>query len=200
MNSEFLQRVLDDNPALKTLPQTMFEVLRVTRNEQSSTYELAEVILKDPALTATVLRIVNSPFYGAGREVSSVTQAVVAIGMRQVTALALSSSVYRMTDTWESSLDRVRFWRHSLEVAIASRMVAATAGYRHIEEAFVAGLLHDLGLLILERSFGPIFLGHFVLQRSQPLFQLFFRHFLIAVFFLCLHFFTPYFCEILITS
>jgi putative nucleotidyltransferase with HDIG domain len=73
--------------------------------------------------------------------------------MRQVTALALSSSVYNLTSDWNGAFDRLRFWRHSLEVAIAARMIAEQAGCSNAEDAFVAGLLHDLGLLILEKSF-----------------------------------------------
>ncbi|MBN2227591.1 MAG: HDOD domain-containing protein [candidate division Zixibacteria bacterium] len=152
MITQFVQDVLDDNPQLSSLPQTMVEVLRVARDEKASTRDLAEVLQHDPSMTAKVLRMVNSPYYGMMREIGSVRQAVQTIGMRQVMALALTSSVYRMTDNWNSCLDRVRFWRHSLEVAIAARMIAEKAGYRHSEEAFVAGLLHDLGLLILEHA------------------------------------------------
>ena len=152
MITQFVQQVLDDNPQLSSLPQTMVEVLRVARDENASACDLAEILQRDPAMTAKVLRMVNSPYYGMMREIGSVRQAVQTIGTRQVMALALTSSIYRMTDNWDSSLNRVRFWRHSLEVAIASRMIAEKAGYRHSEETFVAGLLHDIGLLILENA------------------------------------------------
>jgi len=136
-----------------SLPQTLVEVLRVIRDEKSSVDNLAGVLMKDPALTAKVLRIVNSSFYGAQREITTVSKAVVMLGMRQVTALALSTSIYNMTSGWETKISRLRFWRHSLEVAIAARMIAERIQYPHVEEAFVAGLLHDIGLLIVEKSF-----------------------------------------------
>lgn len=153
MDTELLRKILHDNRELSALPQTLAEVLRVARDDKSSTEQIARVLMRDQAMTANVLRIVNSPFYGVGRNIGSVTQAVMTIGIWQVTALALSTSVYQMTTNWRSSLDRVRFWRHSLEVAIASRMIADRIKYGRAEDAFVAGLLHDIGLLVLENSF-----------------------------------------------
>jgi len=153
MVNDVIRKVLDDGLKLYSLPQTLSEVLRVVSDESTGADDLAKVLMKDPAMTTRVLRVVNSPYYGVGRKVGTVSQAVVTIGMRQVTALALSTSVYSMTDRWHSSFDRVRFWRHSLEVAIAARALAEKIGQKRSEEMFVAGLLHDLGLLILERSF-----------------------------------------------
>ena len=151
--NDIINKILQDHKELLSLPQTLAEVLRVVKDETSSAQELADVLIRDPALTAKLLRIVNSPFYGLRREVNSMHQAVVTLGTRQVTAITLSSSVYNMTDRWHSAVDRIRFWRHSLEVAIASRLLAEKTGYNHIEEAFIAGLLHDIGILILEKSF-----------------------------------------------
>ena len=167
MDNQFLRQVLGENQELSSLPQTMIEVLRVARDEHSTAGELAEVILRDPALTSKILRIVNSPYFGAGRKIGSMTQAVVTMGMRQVTALALSWSVYRMARDWKSSIDQKRFWRHSLEVAIAARLIGEKTGYVNNEELFVAGLLHDIGLLILEKSFPEKFGRLWNLSRQE---------------------------------
>ncbi len=153
MDNDFIKKVLSDSTQLYSLPQTLVEVLRITKDETSSAADLAGVLIKDPAMTTKILRIVNSPFYGAGRQIGSMKQAVITLGLRQVTAVALSTSVYNMTNNWESIFDRVRFWRHSLEVAIAARTIAEKIGYRRLEEIFISGLLHDIGLLILENSF-----------------------------------------------
>jgi putative nucleotidyltransferase with HDIG domain len=150
---EIIDKILAEQTALLSLPQTLSEVLRVVRDESASAGQLADVLLRDPALTAKVLRIANSPFYGVSREISSMNQAVVTLGTRQVTTLALSSSIYNLTGSWQSSIDRVRFWRHSLEVAIAARMIAEKTGFHSAEEAFIGGLLHDLGLLPMEKAF-----------------------------------------------
>jgi len=75
------------------------------------------------------------------------------LGSKVITALALSSSVYDMTGDWETSVDRTRFWRHALCVAITSRKIAETVKIGYPEEAVICGLLHDIGVLILESSF-----------------------------------------------
>lgn len=153
MDTDLLRKILNDNRELSALPQTLAKVLEVARDEKSSAEQIARVLMRDQAMTANVLRIVNSPFYGVGRNISTVSQAVMTIGMWQVTALALSTSVYHLTENWRSSLDRVRFWRHSLEVAICARLIAKRIGYTKTEDAFVAGMLHDIGVLVLENSF-----------------------------------------------
>jgi putative nucleotidyltransferase with HDIG domain len=153
MNAIDLKRIFSEKQELLSLPQTLAEVLRIVRDDRSTADDLAEALMKDPALTARTLRVVNSAFYGGDRKIGSMTQAVTTLGLRQITALALSSSVYNLADKWQTNFDRIKFWRHSLEVAIASRMIAEQAGYTQIEEAFVAGLLHDIGLLILDHSF-----------------------------------------------
>lgn len=153
MDAEFYKKLIGDHKELSSLPQTLSEVIRITRDETSSANDLAEVIMKDPALTTKVLRVVNSPFFGVRKEITTLTQAVVTLGMRAVSALALSTSIYDMTGKWELSIDRVRFWRHSLQVAIGARIIAMKAGYPHPEEAFIVGLIHDIGILVLEKSF-----------------------------------------------
>ncbi|MCK4574237.1 MAG: HDOD domain-containing protein [candidate division Zixibacteria bacterium] len=152
-NGDIFEQILKDHHELSSLPQTLSEVIRVIKDETSSAQDLATVLSRDPALSVKVLRIVNSPFYGVTREVTTLTQAVVTIGTRAVSALALSTSVYDVAGKWNSTVDRLRFWRHSLEVAIACRMIAEAMRYPRPEEAFVCGLLHDIGLLVLEKSF-----------------------------------------------
>jgi len=151
--NDAIRKALDDSVKLYSLPQTLAEVLRIVSDETSGADDLAKVLLQDPAMTTRVLRVVNSPFYGMGRKIGTVSQAVVTLGMRQVTALTLSTSVYGMTANWQASFDRTRFWRHSLEVAIAARSIGEKAGRKNLEELFVSGLLHDIGLLIMEQSF-----------------------------------------------
>ncbi|MEA3297103.1 MAG: HDOD domain-containing protein [candidate division Zixibacteria bacterium] len=153
MSIDIFKQILQDHKELSSLPQTLAEVLRVTRDENSSAKELANVLLKDPAMTSKVLRVVNSAFYGAGHKITTMSQAVMTLGMRPITALALSTSIYDMTEKWQTTIDRKRFWRHSLEVALAARLIAERNDYERPEEVFVCGLLHDIGILVLENSF-----------------------------------------------
>jgi len=153
MSEERIFDLLKDCKELSSLPQILAEVIRVTDDEESTAGDIADVILKDPPLSARILRVVNSPYYGPVRGISTINQAVVTLGIRAVKALALSTSLYKLFDTGTQIVDRVRFWRHSLEVAIACREIANACSYKPSEEAFVAGLMHDIGILILEANF-----------------------------------------------
>src|SRR3989304_8564441 len=153
MTQEIFYKILNGHKELSSLPQVLMEVIRVSREQDSSANDIAAIIMKDPALTAKILRVVNSPFYGQIRKITTVNQSVVTRGMRTVTAVALSATIYDKMNKVDSSIDRKRFWRHSLEVAIASRMIADAVKYEPAEEAFVAGLLHEIGTLVLESSY-----------------------------------------------
>jgi len=153
MSEQYVFGLLKDCKELSSLPQVLAEIIRVADNENSSAGDIANVILRDPTLSARILRVVNSPYYGPVRGISTINQAVVTLGVRAVKALALSTSLYRLFDTERPIVDRVRFWRHSLETAIACREIARACTYRPEEEAFVAGLMHDIGILILEANF-----------------------------------------------
>lgn len=157
MAEENIFEILKDNREICSLPQVLAEVVRVSDDEASTASEIADVIMKDPALTARMLRISNSAYYGRGREVTTINQAVVTLGIRAVKAMALSSGIYGLFEIAQPVADRMRFWRHSLEVAIACREIAEICSYRPAEEAFIAGLLHDIGILVLESNFGDQF-------------------------------------------
>lgn len=157
MSDTNIFELLKDCKELRSLPQVLAEVVRATDKDENGAGQIADIIMKDPALSARLLRVANSAFYGSSREVSTITQAVVTMGLRAVKAMALSAGLYKLFDTDQALVDRPRFWRHSLEVAIASREIAAACSYRPAEEAFVCGLLHDIGILILEANFEPQF-------------------------------------------
>jgi len=88
MSEQNIFELIKDNKELSSLPQVLAEVIRVADDDDSSAGDIAEVIMKDPALSARILRIVNSPFYGSMREISSINQSVVTLGTRAVKALA----------------------------------------------------------------------------------------------------------------
>lgn len=153
MDKELYKQIIEDHKELSSLPQTLSEVLRVISDEDSSATDLANVLIRDPGLTTKVLRVVNSPIYSYGRNITSMNLAVMTLGQRSISALALSTSIYDLAGNLNSSIDKKKFWRHALEVAIAAREIAEATRYECIEEAFIAGLIHDIGLLVMESSF-----------------------------------------------
>jgi len=146
---------LDANRELFTLPQVLNEILKVVESANSSAKDIATIILKDVSLTGKVLRVANSAFYGRSRQISSVNQAVVILGMRAVKSLALCVSLYGIVNRKGvyGDFDPKLFWIHSLEVATASRMITERLKLNATEELFVSGLLHDIGIIFMQSTF-----------------------------------------------
>ncbi len=138
-----------------TLPQTLAEILRIADESATSSSDLSRVVLSDPVLTTKLLRLANSVSYGQARQVSTVNQAIKLLGFRAVKSLALSTAVYDVFSANTGVMgDHIRrFWRHALETAAYAQLIAARTNYSVQEEAFVGGLIHDMGLIILAGIF-----------------------------------------------
>jgi len=138
---------------LSTLPEILAQVIRACEDRDSSIEKIAAIISRDMALTGKVLRISNSSFYGRPTKVTSVKDAISVVGTRTLKSVALSVSVYDLCTRLETQLDIRDFWRHSLEVAVLAELIATKVGYELPDEAFVAGLLYDLGIVILDSAY-----------------------------------------------
>ena len=133
---------------LPSLPTVAVQVLELTQADEVSISEIGRVIQQDPALTARVLRVVNSSLFGMSRRVSSLQQAMVVLGLRTVKVMVLSFS---LVDTMRSrqlgGFDYPGYWRRSLTTAVASKLLAEEVRRALVDEAFIGGLLCDLGML-----------------------------------------------------
>ncbi|MCC6962807.1 MAG: HDOD domain-containing protein [candidate division Zixibacteria bacterium] len=150
MNRLQFEAKLSSFKSLSTLPAVMAEVLRICDDPELALGDLADVIAHDPALTSRILKIVNSPFYGRPQQVSSIRNAVMTLGASKVKALALSLSLYDLSAKLGSKIELKDFWRHSLNVACVSELIANKVAPQIAEEAFICGCLHDLGVLVLD--------------------------------------------------
>ncbi len=131
---------------LPSLSNVALEILRLSRDEQASMDDLAKVIKTDPALTVKMLKAVNSSLFNLNREISSIKEAVNMLGMRSVRVLALSFSLADSAKGDSSDdFDFEAYWRRSLSHAVAARLIGQAAAPKTAEEAFVSGLLADLG-------------------------------------------------------
>lgn len=147
---DFLEKFIGKDITLPEIPSIVFELNEVIANPLSSADQMAQVINKSPSLTALLLKIVNSSFYGLPSKVDRVSLAVTMIGSRELSALALGISIISIFKNIPRSHLNMRFFlRHSLACAIVSRLLAAQKNMRQTEQMFTAGLLHDLGRLIL---------------------------------------------------
>ncbi len=128
----------------------MAEVLRICDDPDSSLSELGEVIMRDVALMARVLKVANSPYYGTSQEISSIRQAVLTLGAARVKSLSLSLSLYELSNKIGGRVNLKDFWRHSLNVACVAELIAKKIEPALMEEAFICGCLHDIGVLVLD--------------------------------------------------
>jgi putative nucleotidyltransferase with HDIG domain len=139
---------IQSNKKLLSLPQVLSEVLREVDKEDFSAESLARIILKDPSLTGRVLRLANSPFYHRLAEAKTIHQALAVLGVTTVKCLALSSSIFDPDKiSKKSGIDAKAFFTSVLMVAAATEKIARAIGFKAPEEAFIAGLLHDVGVL-----------------------------------------------------
>jgi len=139
---------------LFSLPQVLSETLKEVGKENFSADSLARIILKDPSLTSRVLRVANSAFYQRLAKTTTINQAVAVLGVTTVKCLALSSSIFQPEKiAEESGVDPKAFFAYVLSVAAASEKIAKTIGAKAPEEAFIAGLLHDVGVLFFLHHF-----------------------------------------------
>ncbi|MCP5051959.1 MAG: HDOD domain-containing protein [bacterium] len=153
MSEEEVFGQLKHSNRVPSLPQVLQEVVRASGDSDLSSKELAKIIKKDLSLTAQLLKLVNSPRYHRSGRISSIDYAVTQVGTRAAIAMALSTGIYRAFNGTGGSINPLQFWHHSLETAVAGREIAIIYGYQPVEEAFVLGLMHDLGLLVLETYF-----------------------------------------------
>jgi HD-like signal output (HDOD) protein len=142
---------------LASLPDIFAQIMEALKNPSSSAAHVADVIARDVSLSAKLLRLVNSPFYGYPQRIDSLARAVTIIGSNQLTSLALGISVITLFDDVDPALIDMRsFWRHSVACAVLARAIAVRRIHVREERFFVAGLLHDIGpLVMLRRHPGP---------------------------------------------
>jgi len=150
-----IKRITESIIGLPTLPTIVSKMLELVDNPRTSAASLARLISSDQTLTARILKLANSAYYGFPREISTVNMAIVVLGFNTVKEMGLSLSVFDVFRNQEnvSVFDVSRFWEHSIGCGIASRMLARNYHSRNASEAFVAGLLHDIGKIILNQYF-----------------------------------------------
>lgn len=174
MNSETrkkMETTLRSVGQLPTLPVVYSRLQKVLGDPRVSAQEVGSVIEQDQSLASKVLKIVNSAYYSFPRRISTLSQAVVILGFNEVKNLALSISVINAFGEYgNTAFDRIAFWKHSLAVAVCAGCIAKKAGAaisNSHEEAFVAGLLHDIGKIVEDQFMHDIFQEAFQKGQTQ---------------------------------
>ena len=133
------------------LPQSITQILEITKDDKSSAKDLAKVFERDPTLAVNILKLANLPAYGFTSRISTITHAIVCLGLETVKSIALTSSTHEMLNKEIPAycLEEGMLWQHSISCATCARIIARRIGYKDNEEAYIAGLLLDIGKIIL---------------------------------------------------
>lgn len=167
--TEELRKRLQAMERMPSLPVTLVPLLRYLEQpiERLEVQEVVTLISKDKSLTAQCLYMANSPLFGRWQQVDNIRGAVVALGMQRMRDIAISCSVLKLTPSDATALDPAVFWEHSLGCALVSRRFAKKIGFADPGKAYLAGLLHDLGILANLWALPREFCTAFDLARTQ---------------------------------
>lgn len=149
---ERTQLVLKRVTSLSPVPKILAEVLELLKDLNTSPHTLAKAITKDQSIVVKILTIANSPFYGLAKRVSSIEYAIMILGFNEirniVTALSLMESMKNKSDEY---MDQKSFWLHSYITATTAKKIADDMNIGDSNDAFIGGLLHDLGISVIHR-------------------------------------------------
>jgi putative nucleotidyltransferase with HDIG domain len=166
-----LDEIVSRTPDLPSMPTAVLAVMKEVESATSSAHTVARTLAQDQALSARVLRLANSAFYGLPRQVTQVSEAVVLLGMRCVKNLALVASTYPwLTKPLKGyNLGPKELWRHSFGVAVGAEVIAKHTRCAATDEAFTAGLLHNLGKVALSIWMEDRLVGMLALAAKENL-------------------------------
>ncbi|MCK4728149.1 MAG: HDOD domain-containing protein, partial [Desulfobacterales bacterium] len=151
---KFFNRI-ETSTNLPSLPHILVKLIEVCNREPDTIKEISQIIDKDVSLSARLLRLVNSVYYCLPNRVTGIDHALLLLGTNAVKNIAVSASVFQAFDqARDSSVFRLKlFWWHSLMCATLAKLIAEKISYPAPDEAFLSGLLHDIGKLVLLGNF-----------------------------------------------
>jgi putative nucleotidyltransferase with HDIG domain len=152
LENETLRQLVTRCATLPSVPALYSEIIEVLQDPEANTETIGAIIVKDGGMAARILKLANSAFFGLGREISSIDEGVAYLGTETIKSLILFSNAFSQPDTSKLlGFAAESLWRHSLEAANAAKAIAACEGAdrKIVDEAYVSGLLHDVGKLVL---------------------------------------------------
>lgn len=159
---------------LPTLPAMMATITRLMQDPRTSAEELGWAIASDPALVSKVLKLVNSAFYGFPGRISTITQAIVILGFSTIRNVVLTTSVLKAfgKNNSHNGFDVGKFWEHSLLTGAIASSLAVEREANFVEETFIAGLLHDMGRIVLSQKLTAEFEKVLIVKEKAGISQL----------------------------
>jgi HD-like signal output (HDOD) protein len=156
--SEQLARsLIDDTASLVSPPDVCIKINDLVADDHSSVEDIAGVVIRDPSLTLKVLKLANSSFYGLSNKVDTVSRAVSILGVRELQKLVNTLCAVQSFSKLSSAITNMNaFWRHAVYAGLTAQSLARHARVLHPERLFVAGVLHDIGSLLINKHFPEI--------------------------------------------
>ncbi len=150
MTTELSRTILNQVDAFPALPATVSNVITITGNPESSAQDLMEAVLPDQAMCLTILKIANSAFFGLPRKVSTIDKAVMVLGFNEIRNIVLGKAVFNsFREAYRNNRELINiFWEHSFLTGLAAKIIAEDIKISP-SEAFIAGLIHDIGKLAI---------------------------------------------------
>lgn len=172
MSTLSLSEVIKSIRDLPSLPLVVIELLNSFEKEDASVGSLAEKVSRDQALAAKALRLANSSFYGLQHKVKTIQQAITVLGFDSVRALITAAAVIdTFSGSQHASFDFRAFWRHSIGTSLCAKKLAAAANLNQ-DHAFVSGLLHDIGKLVLVTRFPQQYAQTLSFQTAKDCYEM----------------------------
>lgn len=172
--------VLDPRDLLKgylevsSLPMIYYKIEEVLNRPNTSMSDIGKIVGQDPGLTVRLLRLVNSAFFNFPSKIETITQALVVIGTQQLRELVLATSIVNLFQGIPKDLVNMEsFWRHSIACGLAARIMATYRNEANAERFLIAGMVHDIGRLIMYKKIGDLCRATLIQSRTygMPLFQ-----------------------------
>jgi len=150
---ERMRRIAQRVNSIPTLPVVMTRVIEMVDDPNTTAVQLADFISRDQSLSMKILKLANSAFYGFPQKIGTINLAIVVLGFQSVKDLGLSAAVVETfhTDQFGRAIDINKFWVHSIAVAAGCKILARNSNINISGEIFIAGLLHDIGKLVMLR-------------------------------------------------
>jgi putative nucleotidyltransferase with HDIG domain len=171
---QLLEQKLGSIENLPTVPLVLRQVQKVVQNPSSSMDQIAAVVAKDQALASRTIRLVNSAFYGMRERVTSISHAIVVLGLNTLNSLMIGLSVVKLFKNSKFlGFDPEKFWEHSFGTALIARALAKDVCPKDGETAFISGLLHDMGRMVLDQNLHDEFSKSLFQSRNEakPLYE-----------------------------
>lgn len=149
--------LIEDMSAMVSPPDVCLKINELVADDSTSLEQLALVVIRDPNLTARILKLANSAYYGLPGRVDTITRAVMLLGMGEIQKIVTAVCAVQTFSRLSSSVTNMNsFWRHGVYTGLVAQAIARRARVLHPERLFVAGMLHDIGTLLINKRFPEI--------------------------------------------